>query len=227
MNAGTGDQDFHGTYLSWTHPNQSVSLSPYLFWLRDQRSSLSQLFTSGFHLRLNLNDIEVGAEASGQWGETNGQQAWGEIKSKPITSLGFRVSLDGFWSSPDFNPLFPSTHKWLGWADELGRRNLSGLGFQLGLPGSANSELTIRGLHFLKTSTEYPAYQLDATTPVNHVTSKSQVLGSEIDISLKSMVLPSVELLAAASVFLPTEELKQGLSEPWLGRFEVSLVSNF
>jgi len=227
QDSGPGDRDFHGTYLSWTHPNRSLTISPYLFWLRDHRSNLNQLFTSGLHTRLNLGEVELRGEASGQWGDTTGQQIWAELKSRAFSSLGFQVGVDGFWSSPYFNSLFPSTHKWLGWADVLGRRNLSGLGFQFGANPFSNTELLLRGLHFLKSNTEYPAYQTDGTTPINNSNDKAQTLGSEIDLIFKSPILKAVDLVGAASIFFPSDSLKVTPSDAWMGRFEVSLVSNF
>lgn len=227
QNSAKGDQEFHGAYFSWAQLNQNLTLQPYLFWLRDHRSSLKQLFTSGFHFKWHLDELDLNAEASGQWGNTSGQQIWAELKSKEFAFLGTRLGLDGFWSSPDFNPLFPSTHKWLGWADVLGRRNLAGLGFQIDLVSIGNSELKLRGLHFLKANTDLPAYQVDGTTPVNNASEKNQTLGSELDIALKNSIMPSVELMAAASIFWPSGSLKATVVDPWLGRFEVSLVSNF
>jgi hypothetical protein len=204
-----------------------VTLAPYFFWLRDHRSHLNQLFTSGLHTRVNLSEVEMRTEASGQWGETTGQQMWAELKSRAFSSLGIQVGIDGFWSSPDFNPLFPSTHKWLGWADVLGRRNLSGLGFQFALNPFSNTELLIRGLHFLKSDTEFPVYQADGTTPINNSSDKDQTLGSELDFIFQSPLLKSVDFVGAASIFLPSNALKMNLSESWVGRFEVSLISNF
>jgi hypothetical protein len=225
--SGSGYRDFHGTYVSWTHPKHDLAIAPYLFWLRDHRLHLNQLFTSGLHTRLNLGEVEMRAEASGQWGESTGQQLWVELKSRAFSALGIQVGVDGFWSSPDFNPLFPSTHKWLGWADVLGRRNLSGLGFQFGLNPFLNTELSVRGLHFLRSNSDFPAYQADGTTPLNNSSDKGQTLGSELDLILKSPVLKSVDFVGAASVFLPSNSLKTTLSDSWVGRFEVSLISNF
>ncbi|NBX75576.1 MAG: hypothetical protein EBQ92_03415 [Proteobacteria bacterium] len=225
--AGSGDRDFHGTYLSWTHPDQNVTLSPYFFWLRDHRSQLSQLFTSGLHSRINLGEIEMRGEASGQWGETSGQQIWAELKSKAFSAMGIQVGVDGFWSGPDFNPLFPTTHKWLGWADVLGRRNLSGLGFSVGLTPFLNSELLLRGIHFLKTNTDFPAYQVDGVTPLNHLSGKEQALGSEVDLIFKSPILKAVDIVGGASLFFPSNSLRTTLSDSWVGRFEVSFISSF
>ncbi|MFM8268761.1 MAG: alginate export family protein, partial [Pseudomonadota bacterium] len=225
--SGRGDRDFHGTYLSWNHPNRNVSLSPYLFWLRDHRSSLNQVFTSGLHFRVNLDELELKTEASGQWGDSSGQQIWAELKSKQFSSIRMQVGVDGFWASPEFNPLFPTTHKWLGWADVLGRRNLSGLGFQASVNFLPQSEFLLRGLHFLKSSSDFAAYQVDGTTPVNNSSDSSLNLGSELDFVLKSSILPSVELISSAAIFLPADSLKTTLREDWMGRFEVSLVSNF
>lgn len=225
--SGKGDRDFHGTYLSWTHPSYNLSLAPYLFWLRDHRDVLNQIFTSGLHLRVNLGELEIRGEASGQWGDTTGQQIWTELRSKSFTSIGVQVGLDGFWSSSNFNSLFPSTHKWLGWADVFGRRNLSGLGFLISLKPVASSEVSLRGLHFLRSNTDFPAYQTDGTTPVSNFDDKSQTLGSELDLILKSRIIPSAEIVTAASVFLPGEVIKGTNSESWVGRLEVSLISNF
>lgn len=222
-----GDRDFHGTYLTWTHPKQQLSLAPYVFWLRDHRSNLTQIFTSGLHMSLNLGDIEVRTEASGQWGDGSGQQAWAQMKSRRFSDLGLQVGLDGFWSSIDFNALFPSTHKWLGWADVLGRRNLSGLGFQVGGTPFKAVELFVRGLHFLRVDTDFPAYQVDGTTPLTLNNDKGSSLGSEVDFIFKSSLIPAVELVAAASIFFPGECLKPTFNEPWLGRFELSFISNF
>lgn len=225
---GAGDRDFHGTYISWTHPNQEIELQPYFFWLRDHRSSFQQLFTTGIHTRFRLVELELKGEMAGQWGQSAGQQAWIQLQSKRFTSWSFQISADGFWASQEFNPLFPSVHTWLGWADIFGRRNLSGLGGNWTFQIPQGPEFNLRVLHFLRTHTSAPVYGADGSTLIQQVSSGKQSLGTEWDIICQFNWLATVDVQAAASLFFPSEELKSvTLNRDWLGRLELSIATRF
>ena len=225
--SGNGDRDFHGMNVSWRTPDMETAIEPYFLWLRDSRGQLNQIYTLGLFLQARvLQSLSLKSEVSGQWGNSSGYQAWAEVKSPWMGSDRFFLSLDGFFSTPDFNPLFPSSHKWLGWADVLGRRNLSGFGAQATFSVLNHSELQLRGLHFLKTHQEKTSFESDGITPVE-THSSGQSLGSELDVSIRSFLIPSLEWQAAASIFFPSESLRASLDRNWVGRFEISLLSSF
>ena len=223
-----GDKDFHGTYAEWRTENNTFALQPYLFWLRDHRGTLSDLYTFGLHIWKSFPGLEIKAEASGQWGSSSGQQAWAQIKSDTFTQLGAQVSVDAFWASAEFNPLFPSVHQWLGWTDALSRKNLAGIGLGATFQPLSPIEFTLRGLHFLRTNTETPAYKSDGSTQLTSSSSDTeQTVGSEVDAILRSPLLNSVDFVAAASLFFPGNYLRSTYSDNSIMRLEASLQMRF
>lgn len=221
------DKDFHGTYLHWSHPNQSVSMEPYFLWLRDHRARLTQLYSAGLRTQFSLSELEFRGEVTGQWGESTGQQAWLELSSKTFSNLQMRLSADGFWSNSEFNPLFPTTHKWLGWADVLARKNISGLGVKLEWVPAELWEVTMRGIHFLRTRTDAEVYQVDGISVFGASAWQGQAIGSEVDLCLRTKLASSIEVVSGASVFFPSEPFRGTLSDSWIGRFELSLAAAF
>lgn len=223
-----GDKDFHGTYAEWRTENNSLSLQPYLFWLRDRREILSDIYTFGLHLQIAFSGFEIKAEASGQWGSTSGQQAWAQIKTDPFTRFRAQVSVDAFWASSEFNPLFPSVHHWLGWTDVLSRRNLAGIGMGATFYPYGPVEFTLRGLHFLRANMDSPAFKLDGTTQITSAASEAdQTVGSEIDAIVRGPLLNSVDFLAAASVFFPGNYVRPTYTDKSVMRLEASLQMKF
>ena len=202
QNSGKGDKDFHGAYFSWNHPESGLRLEPYVFFLRDHLSSLRESYTAGFFSSFLLAGLEVKTEASGQWGARVGQQVWGELGSSEVFGNKLRISADGFWASEDFNPLFPSLHHLLGWADVLGRRNLAGLGLTIGWSGLEGLELQMRGLHFLRVNTEAPPYASDGSTSLSFSSNRAQDLGSELDLRAEISLFSSTRLQSGAAIFL-------------------------
>lgn len=224
---GQGDRDFHGTHLSWSDFNRSLEVNPYLFWLRDQRATLKNFHLVGIHSRYTRAQVDVRGELTQQWGERSGQQAWAQLEIEPSSHSTFRFSVDGLWASSGFNPLFPSTHKWLGWADVVGRRNLLGVGARGKFELFRELGVEIRGLHLLRADKSHAVFQADSETPIPNLSGSQQTIGTEADLILSSRILPNVDLTAASSIFLPGELVKSGNLDTWLGRFELSLSAFF
>lgn len=224
---GLGDKNFHGSYLVWAPTGKAYSFQPYLFWLDDSRGDTIQVFSSGVFLRLDLNELELRGEGTGQWGDRTGQQAWLGILAPPLFHRRVRLGLDGFWSSPQFHPLFPSNHKWLGWADVLGRRNLSGLGFEGHFQLGRELELTSRVLYFLRSDVNYPVYQWDGLTTIKLPSASGPSLGAEADLGLRFSVLDGNDVLVSAALFFPASSLRSQISEDWIGRFEAGWEARF
>jgi len=222
-----GDKDFHGAYLSWGAPESTVEIQPYLFWLRDHRSSLFQIFSAGMHSKMHFSGLDIKGEATGQWGDQTGQQAWLELGFPSFLGGNVQVNMDGFWASEAFNPLFPSVHHLLGWADVLGRRNLAGLGLKVGLNTSTSTRFVVRGIHFVRVNTEKPPYGADGVTPLTFTSGSSQVLGSELDLIGHLALMPSAHLEPAVSVFFAGDPLRESLGQTWAARFETSLLVAF
>jgi hypothetical protein len=176
---------------------------------------------------LDLNELELRLEGTGQWGDRTGQQAWLGILAPPLFHRSIRLGLDGFWSSPQFHPLFPSNHKWLGWADVLGRRNLSGLGFEGHFQLGRDLELTSRLLYFLRSDVNHPVYQWDGLTAIKLSTNSDPSLGAELDFGLRFAVLRGADVLLSAALFFPAPSLRSQLSEDWIGRFEAGWEARF
>lgn len=224
---GTGDQDFHGIYFSWSHPQLLMALEPYSFWLNDQRGDPFQVFTTGLFLKGQLNRLRFRSELSGQWGDRTGQQAWLALNAPPIFREKISLGVDAFWSSPQFNSLFPTSHLWLGWADVLGRRNLSGGGFTAEIDSGSALDFHLRLLYFIRSDTRAPSYQWDGLTSINLSEEEGAYLGWEADLGFKLKIHGSADILASAALFFPSPPLKRLVSADGTGRFEISVMSRF
>lgn len=222
------DKDFHGTVSEWRSDGSSLILQPYFFWLRDHRAQIYELFSLGLHTRKQLGNFRVAFEGTGQWGDSSGAQVWAEVQTQPFSAYEAFVGLDAFYSSPDFNSLFPSVHKWLGWADVLGRRNLSGAGGRIGFRPTSLLECEVRGLHFIRTHTDFPGYKRDGLTPLTGNTDLADAhLGSELDAIIKVQLLGGVDLVSAASLFFAAQPLRDSYGESPVARFELSVSGSF
>jgi len=222
-----GDRDFHGMYFLWAPPDQGYSFEPYVFWLEDRRSNPVQVLSSGIFMKIQLNELELKSEVTGQWGDRTGQQGWLSLVAPPLFNRTIRIGVDGFWSTAQFHPLFPSNHKWLGWSDVLGRRNLSGLGWEGKYQVQSQIEMMARGLYFLRTDNERPAYQWDGLTPVNLPASSNPHLGFEADFGLKVGIFEGTHAVVSGALFFPSASFKTQIDRDWIGRFEAAVESRF
>ncbi len=211
---GFGDKDFYGLYHRWSICPELKNLDIYSFYLSDETGNLpSSVFTVGTRLKSTVGSFDYRTEFSQQWGVQSNPHHGSQIDFEfGFTLSRSRLSFEGFYASPQFNQLFPTVHKWLGYADILGRRNIYGFGIHFSSEIADGLTSSLDYLDFNRSSSMDPAYKLNGITPLgSSIASMSKAIGSEIDLTMKYQLNPKFNLLGGGSLFKPGQYLADQL----------------
>lgn len=216
--SGGGDKDFHGVYITRDLGSAFKAVDVYAFYLKDETgipaTRPTDLWTAGTRLKSPIEDFDYRAEATGQWGTSasgsqKGHQADLEAGYTFSKENGMRMALEGFTSSADYNQLFPTSHKWLGYADVLGRRNVSGGAARGSMKLTDNLSANADYHRFYRTNRGSPAFKINGTTTLGSTSrSDSTDVGTELDLTLKYKASEPVLFIGGASVFSPGTYLR-------------------
>lgn len=129
--SGPGDRDFSGLYSSHKISDWVQALDGYVFYL-DDSSTGPAASTTAYGIRMKSP-----VEAFDYRGEVTFENVKATAKSDELQydlEVGYtfhegksvRAAFEYFHASDDFDQLFPTGHKWLGYADLFSRRNIKG-----------------------------------------------------------------------------------------------------
>lgn len=167
------------------------------------------------------------AEAGIQWGEYNHQDHFAGFftlgggrkfqgKWKPVLWAYYD------WASGDetigngFHHLFPLGHRYLGWMDLFGRRNIEDINFLLTLEPNERMKLFLwHHIFYLQDGDDVP-YTV-AMTPEVPVPGGSRSLGQELDLALEWTLSPRTNLLLGYSHFFSGDFYTTNPSAPYSG----------
>jgi hypothetical protein len=221
-----GDSNLYGLYNSWNlgHSLHAVDLY-WLYQINDTTvNAASPLRTQaiGVRLKSTLRDFDYLGERFNQFvtpfdyrveatrefgsGVADGDGAYqvdGEV-GYTLVGLAFkpRLGLEYAIAGPNYNQLYPSPHKWLGFADVFGRQNITDWAVHLSADIMAKFGAQLDFHDFLRTSALYPAY--NTSTPPSAigktapVTSKS--LATEWDLTLRYRVTSRTSIATGGSL---------------------------
>lgn len=203
--AGAGDKDFHGFYSSMDLGSALKNLDFYVLYLEDSGLTRAQkIGTFGLRAKSNLGNFFYRLEADTQWESSAGEDAYqadfetGWQSSAPHKTL---FSIEGFTSGRTYTQMYPTAHKWLGYADVFGRRNISGGVFHFSTQPTSKLSAQLDYHYFQRTSDSATPVKLDGTTAIGTATaSTSKELGSEIDLTLSYDVLPGLTAMGGYSI---------------------------
>lgn len=161
--AGPGDKDLSGFYSSFRLGESIQSLDAYVLISEDHAVSATTS-AAGLRLKSPVGDIDYRVEATSETlkaaGSTSsGSQADLELGYTISTAAKFRVVAELFRAGENYDQLYPTGHKWLGFADLFSRRNISG--FRLGFSAQAleNLGIAVDYHDFRRVDTAAPAYK--------------------------------------------------------------------
>lgn len=207
-----GDYDLHGVYNSWKFGEFAKETDFYVLYLVDGRGTGPaplKLWTAGARVKTSLETTDYRAEVTGQSGTASGSKLSGfqgdaeggyTFDSAKKTRLG----VGGFLATKNYNQLFPTSHKWLGYADILGRRNIVGAVARFSAKPAKEWTLSFDAHQFFRASKTDPVYKLNGTTALGTGggSSKNDV-GTEADLTAKFEAAQNVVLTGGASVLVP------------------------
>lgn len=203
--AGAGDKDFYGLYSSMDFGDALKNLDLYTFYLEDSTVAAPQkIGTFGLRAKSKLGGFLYRLEADMQWEQSAGEDAYQadlELGWQFGGSLKPMVSAEFFTTGTTYSQLYPTAHKWLGYADVFGRRNISGavLHTSAALSNKLSAQLDYH--YFQRTSDSVAPVKVDGTTAIGSVAaSTSKELGSELDLTMSYDVLEGLTATGGYSI---------------------------
>lgn len=212
-------QDFSGIY--YTNKNTTVFNEADLYVLGKtlyQEEGLDNIYTYGTRL-IAQNDF---GRFSGEYATQNGRVVDGDtengsyiynLKASKKFGQNFSAYLGHSAASEHFDQLYPTAHKWLGYADLFSRRNISAanIGAAFGLSEKWTLSLDLHS--FRRFSDDEPAYNFAGASYGSE--GDDMEIASEADLILRYKVDQSMSVLAGYSHVAPEAYLKeQGIEDP-------------
>lgn len=203
------DHNFNGLYIGGK-PVAGMELDLY-YLMRDNRTAntdpkTEERNTYGLRLKGAAGAVDYRAEYSAQSGKTAGtniekaDQMDAEVGFKMDQVYGMRLAAEYFTAGIGYDQLYPTGHKWLGYADLFGRRNITG--FRVGISNKWNDHMeTALDYHmFSRVDDTVGAYALNGTTSYG-TTGTDKNIGSEIDLTVKCTAMKALTWMAGYSMF--------------------------
>lgn len=135
-NANQGqDADLHGAYLAGVFGPYLKNADLYLLRKNNQNANITDTSAYGLRFKSKIGDsaFDYRAEGTLQQVRLAGESSIKKSEYQYDIELGYtlpfyttRLAFEYFDSSRDYDQLFPTSHKWLGFADQFSRRNLKG-----------------------------------------------------------------------------------------------------
>lgn len=213
-----GDVNLYGFYNSFDLGEAAKSVDAYIFWKQDSSTTptsavgtlapTTNLGLFGLRAASHIRSLDYRIEGTIETGSAvdqgkGAQQIDGELGYSFESSLKPRLAAGYFYAGRNYNQLYPTTHKWLGYADVVGRRNIRGFAVHASAAMSDDFGVKIDFYSFSRASNSSPAYKkLDTTKAIGTASgSSSKALGLEWDVTLTYKLSKPVTLLAGASYF--------------------------
>lgn len=215
---GSGDHNFYGLYNSMSFGKFLKEADVYLFSSEDHtqenRSDDETLYSTGLRLKSNIDGILYRVEVTGQKGKT-----LGNVKTQghqfnieggyTAKTMNLKVSAQYFQASENYRQLYPTAHKWLGYADVLSRRNLRGFAGHFKISPYDGLTLGLDYHQFALKKKGKPAYNFAGTSHGTPVDLTADSVGSEYDVSVKLNLNKHIKVLGGYSIFRPGNYFKK------------------
>jgi hypothetical protein len=207
---GPGDRDLFGIYNGWSFGSYLKEFDVYGLALHDATVvTPSNTVAVGLRAKSKVDQFDYRAEWTRETRTSSGYQANVEGGYTLDVEAAPRISGEYFYASADYNQLFPTGHKWLGYADVLGRRNIKGVGGHLS--SGLTEWLSLQGDYysFQRVDLRRSAYKLNGTTALGSgAASSSADIGSEADLTFKIKASKAVTFSAGGGMFFSGSYLR-------------------
>lgn len=206
-----GDAHFMGVYSSLDLGRFFKALDLYALYRIDMTGSPDphNYVTGGIRIKSKPSQWDYRFEATGQLGKLLGanQRDWQFDLEGGYTVedwYQFRVGLEAFASSLNYNQLFPTAHKWLGFIDLFGRRNIMGAVLHLSAKPHKKWLVKLDAHTIFRTKTSAGLFRLNGVTPIGAVgPSSSRFAGEELDLAVVFKPLDILSFASGFSAFIP------------------------
>lgn len=129
----------------------------------------TDLYSVGTRAKSRIGNFDYRVEVTGQKGKNSSAQKvsaqqYDVEAGYNLEFWNLRFGLEYFQASKEYDQHFPTVHKFLGWADLFGRRNIKGEVAHVSFKPHEKFKINFDYHIFKRTSTNAPAYKLDGTT---------------------------------------------------------------
>lgn len=221
--ATNADNHMVGIYTGWDLGSFLKELDLYVLWNNNEGASFAsagptfsgaagqQLWNAGIRAKSKIADADYRLEFTYQKGNTmnNGEdssmQFDGEVGYTFDEKAKCRLGVGYFMASKGFNQMYPTIHRWLGFADVVGRNNLSGIVARLSshIVGELSGKLDFHMFNRMDTGTTVIAKNGAAIgAGITGAGSSSGAVGNEIDLVLNYNVSKAVGLEGGGGYFM-------------------------
>jgi hypothetical protein len=211
----TADKNFYGLYFG-AKPSAAIAEAD-LYYLVVQNNTPSgtgtdkteDRATMGLRVKGATGPVDYRAEWSSQSGKdyTGFQATNGDIKDADQLNaeVGFkfgdtRVSAEHSNANKNYHQLYPTGHKWLGYQDLFGRRNITQLRVGASHKFMEHMGVALDFHTFTRSNDTVGAYRLNGTTSWG-TTGTSKDIGTEIDLTVTCNKVKNLTWQAGYSTF--------------------------
>ena len=209
-----GDHHFGGLYASWEAAEWLKAWDFYALYRLDSaaRPRAHNYVTIGTRLKGKSNGWDYRLEATGQIGKStatgvnaNQRDYQGDLEVGYTweNAWNFRIGLEGLIASKNYIQMFPTAHKWLGFTDLFGRRNVMSGIVHLSMQPSEKWKLKLDAHTIMRNSAASSLFALNGTTAVGAGASTSKFAGEEIDFAVSFHPIEMLSFSAGINSFIP------------------------
>jgi hypothetical protein len=205
--SATDDVNLVTLYNSMSFNKNLKALDIYYIHQNDDRTTQLEINSVGLRAKGSFGALFYRTENTFQSGSSLGDDAYQYDIELGGKLMGISLSAEYALAGKDYRQLYPTTHKFLGIADVLGRRNIQQYAFHL--KGDITSWLTAKVDYHIFTrdvKTE-SAYKLDGTSAWG-TTGNSDEIGDEIDAVLILKTGDNLNLQLGGGWFSPGKYMK-------------------
>lgn len=221
-----GDHHFGGLYGSINAAEWLKEFDLYAFYRYDDASNPRphNYLTFGTRLKGKKSAFDYRFEATGQYGKStvaNGgnynqrdYQADLEVGYNFENFYNFRFGLEGLLASENYIQMFPTAHKWIGYVDLFGRRNIMGGVVHLSIKPNDKWFAKLDAHTLFRYTTDRGLFRLNGTTEIGAAgTSNSRLAGEEIDFVVSYKPLKMLSFDAGINGFIPMGFVKGNVGD--------------
>ncbi|MGE0764365.1 MAG: alginate export family protein [Bdellovibrionales bacterium] len=229
--AGPGDREFSGVYAANRISENIEHADAYIFYLNDPSTSPKSSTTAyGMRLKSSVGEFDYRAEMTFE--DVKAAESTGERQYNFEAGYTFdaskknRVAVEYFSASGNFDQLFPTGHKWLGYADLFSRRNIEG--YHARVSGQILSGLvaSFDYYHFERQDTSRSVYKFNGTTAYG-ATGDSAAIANEYDLVLAYTLDENLTLEGGAARVVSGNYLKDNGGSDEASFYYLQIATSF
>lgn len=199
------DTDFSWIYSSFDFGQMAKETD---FYVMHQTSATNSINTIGFRVKGSIGDFFYRTENGIQSGRNLGDDAF-QYNIEGGRKFGaYSISAEYALAGHDYIQMYPTAHKFMGFADVLSRRNLKQIALHLKGKVTNWFSFSLDYHKFERESTDDPIYTLGNAVRSTAASTSGDV-GSEVDLLLNFHTQDKLKLQLGYALFMPGTYMKE------------------